>query len=72
MSIQKKQRPPAVTLTDRAAERIEEMMEDAPEGSVGIMLGLKNAGCAGVSYVMDFTSEIRLWQKLSKSVMLSL
>jgi len=57
MSTLKKERPPVVTFSEDAIDRLEEMMEDAPENTVGIILGLKNAGCAGVSYVMDYATE---------------
>ena len=58
MTLMKKSRPPVVSMTDGAVQRLREMLEDAPDGTIGIALGLKNAGCAGVSYVMDFTNKV--------------
>lgn len=51
-----RQRPAAIKVTNKALEQLLKMMSKAPEGSVGIKLGLKNAGCAGMSYVMDYAT----------------
>ncbi|MDX7950995.1 Fe-S cluster assembly scaffold SufA [Lichenihabitans sp. Uapishka_5] len=43
-----------MTLTDAAAERIREIVEDADRPLFGLRVGIKNGGCAGMSYTMDF------------------
>jgi iron-sulfur cluster assembly protein len=43
-----------MSLTDAAAERINEIIEDSDKPVVGLRVGIKNAGCAGVSYTMDY------------------
>lgn len=43
-----------MSLTDAAAERINEIIEDSEKPVVGLRVGIKNAGCAGVSYTMDY------------------
>ncbi|WP_018147241.1 HesB/IscA family protein [Henriciella marina] len=45
-------RPQLVTLTDAAAERVEEIM--AEKGAGYLRVGVKNGGCAGMEYVMDY------------------
>ncbi|MFT6071741.1 MAG: iron-sulfur cluster assembly protein [Alphaproteobacteria bacterium] len=52
-----KPRPSAIRVTDIALQHLVTMMEKAPDGTIGIKLGLKNAGCAGMSYVMDYTQQ---------------
>ncbi len=47
----------AIQVTDKALAHLTFMMTKAPQNAVGIKLGLKNAGCAGVSYVMDYATE---------------
>ena len=42
-----------MTLTDAAAERVREMMESADQPAVALRVGVKNGGCAGMSYKMD-------------------
>ena len=43
-----------MSLTDAAAERISEIIEDSEKPVIGLRVGIKNAGCAGVSYTMDY------------------
>ncbi len=46
-----------MTLTERAAERVREIVEDR-EGIVGIRLGVKKGGCAGMEYTVDLVNEV--------------
>ncbi|RYE60038.1 MAG: FeS assembly scaffold SufA, partial [Hyphomicrobiales bacterium] len=39
-----------MSLSDAAAERIKEIMEDSDKPVIGLRVGIKNAGCAGVAY----------------------
>ena len=51
-------RPKAVTLTDAAAERVREIMENAEKDYVGLRVGLKNGGCAGQEYTFAYAEQI--------------
>lgn len=42
-----------MTLTERAAGRIRELIEHNEKPLVGVRVGVKNAGCAGMSYTLD-------------------
>ena len=44
-------------LTDAAAERITEIIEDSDKPVIGVRVGVKNAGCAGMAYTLDYVSE---------------
>jgi len=50
-------RPKVVTLTDVAAARMQEIMGAADEDYIGVKIGVKNGGCAGMEYTMDYASE---------------
>ena len=50
-------RPKVVTLTDAAAARMGSIMSDADETYVGVKIGVKNGGCAGMEYTMDYAVE---------------
>ncbi|MEQ8179895.1 MAG: iron-sulfur cluster assembly accessory protein [Amphiplicatus sp.] len=50
-------RPKAVTLTDAAAARVKEIMSDADSGVIGVKVGVKNGGCAGMEYTMEYAKE---------------
>lgn len=45
-------------ITDRAGQRIREILAAAPEGVVGLRVGVKKGGCAGMSYTVDYAREI--------------
>ena len=46
-----------MSLTDAAVERINEIIEDSDTPVVGVRVGIKNAGCAGQAYTLDYVSE---------------
>ena len=47
-----------ISLSDNAARRIKEIMSKAEKDSVGVRVGVKSGGCAGMSYVMEYTKKI--------------
>ena len=47
-------RPKVVTLTDRAAERVREIMGKAEASFAGLRVGVKNSGCAGQEYILEY------------------
>jgi len=47
-------RPKIVSLSDRAAERVKEIMGKAEKPYAGLRVGVKNGGCAGQEYVMAY------------------
>ena len=47
-----------ITLSDNAAQRIKEIMSKAESNAVGVRVGVKSGGCAGMSYIMEYTKEI--------------
>ena len=47
-------RPKVVTLTDRAADRVREIMGKAETTYAGLRVGVKNSGCAGQEYVLEY------------------
>jgi iron-sulfur cluster assembly protein len=46
-----------MTLTDAAASRVREIMADSDKPVVGVRVGIKNAGCAGQAYTLDYVAE---------------
>ena len=47
-----------ITLTDNAASRIKDIMSKDENKSVGVRVGVKSGGCAGMSYVMEYAKKI--------------
>ena len=50
-------RPKAVSLTDAAAERVREILANAEKPYVALRVGVKNGGCAGQEYVLEYAAE---------------
>lgn len=46
-----------ITLTDAAAERIRNIMANSEHDILGVRVGVKNGGCAGMEYTMDYIQE---------------
>jgi iron-sulfur cluster assembly accessory protein len=51
-------RPQVIRLTDAAAERIRYVMANAAKPVVGVRVGVKNGGCAGMTYTMEYAEII--------------
>ena len=49
----------AIKLSDNAASRIKEIMSKADNSAIGVRVGVKSGGCAGMSYVMEYAKEVK-------------
>jgi len=47
----------AVTLTQAAADRVEQFLANRGKG-IGIKLGVKTTGCSGMAYVVEFADQL--------------
>jgi iron-sulfur cluster assembly protein len=47
-------RPKVMTLTEMAAERVREIMSRSDRPVAGLRIGVKNGGCAGMEYTMEW------------------
>ena len=50
----RRERPKVLRLTEAAAARIREILEKSEGRYIGVRVGVKNGGCAGMSYTMDY------------------
>ena len=48
-----------IKLSDNAAKRIKEIMSKAENSAVGVRVGIKSGGCAGMSYIMEYAKDIK-------------
>ena len=46
-----------ITITDNAARQIAALMQDAPDNTLGVKLAIKQTGCSGHSYAMDYIAQ---------------
>ena len=49
--------PQVMKLTDAAADRVREIMAKSEKPVVGLRIGVKNGGCAGMEYTMEWAEE---------------
>lgn len=54
MIIKTRPRFKVVTLTDAAASRVKAIMAGSQRPLLGLRVGVKNGGCAGMSYTMEY------------------
>jgi iron-sulfur cluster assembly protein len=50
-------RPKVVSLTDAAALRVKEIMAKADKPYAGLRVGVKNGGCAGQEYFLEYADQ---------------
>ena len=50
-------RPQVMSLTEAAATRVREIMANSDKAIAGVRVGVKNAGCAGMAYTMDYAEQ---------------
>ena len=48
-----------IKLSDNAVSRIKEIMSQAENSTIGIRVGVKSGGCAGMSYVMEYAKDVK-------------
>ncbi len=48
------ERPKVLTLTDAAAARVKQIMASTDEPVLGLRVGVKKGGCAGMEYTMEY------------------
>jgi iron-sulfur cluster assembly protein len=52
-------RPKIITLTDAAATRVRDLMARTDRQTVGLRIGVKKGGCAGMEYTMQEAEDVR-------------
>ena len=48
-----------IKLSENAANRIKEIMSKADNTTIGVRVGVKSGGCAGMSYIMEYAKEAK-------------
>ena len=48
-----------IKLSQNAAERIKAIMAKAEEKAIGVRIGVKSGGWAGMSYIMEYAKEVK-------------
>ena len=48
-----------ITLSDRAAERVKQIITQSKDPIIGVRVGVSSGGCAGMSYVMEYAKQTK-------------
>ena len=48
-----------IKLSDKAAIKIKQILSQAETPVIGVRVGVKSGGCAGMTYVMEYAKEIK-------------
>ena len=51
-------------LTDAAADRIKAIMANADRPFAGVRVGVKNGGCAGMAYTMEYATDVQKFDEV--------
>ena len=57
--IRPRPKPQVMRLTDAAAARVRELMARTDKQILGLRVGVKNGGCAGMSYTVEYAEDIK-------------
>ncbi|WP_182086998.1 Fe-S cluster assembly scaffold SufA [Aureimonas sp. ME7] len=55
-----------VTMTDAAAERVRSVMAAQGEDAVGIRVGVKKGGCAGMEYTIEIARDTKVGEDMTE------
>ena len=47
-----------LTITDKAADRIKEIIHDSKEKVLGVKIGVDKTGCSGYAYKLDYAKDV--------------
>ena len=50
--------PSALSVTDKAAEQIQALLDKRGKPSAGIKIGVRTAGCSGLSYTLEYADAV--------------
>jgi iron-sulfur cluster assembly protein len=53
-----------MTITDAAAERVRTAVENAEKPVIGLRVGVKNGGCAGMSYTVEYAESVQAFDEV--------
>jgi iron-sulfur cluster assembly protein len=63
---------PLLTLTQAAADRVKNLMNDANSEVIGLRIGIKTAGCSGMKYNVEYATNIKPFEEkiVSKDIVI--
>ena len=53
-----------ITVTDQAAAKVAQLLQERQRPSYGIRVSVKSGGCSGFSYIIEYADEIRPFEEI--------
>jgi len=60
----KMERPPMVSLTERAVARVKELIAKSDDPVLGLRIGVSARGCSGLSYSVEYAQEAKRFEEV--------
>jgi iron-sulfur cluster assembly accessory protein len=57
-------RPPMISLTKNAVERVKDLVSKSSEPVLGLRIGVSSRGCSGLSYSVEYASEAKRFEEV--------
>lgn len=57
-------RPPMVTLTERAVDRVKHLISQSDDPVMGLRIGVSSRGCSGLSYSVEYANEPKAFEEV--------
>lgn len=54
----KKERPPLITISEAAAQRVKQLLTKREKVAMGIRVGVRSGGCSGLAYTFEYADAI--------------
>tara|TARA_Y100001970_G_C13901636_1_gene683934 strand:+ start:262 stop:597 length:336 start_codon:yes stop_codon:yes gene_type:complete len=48
-----------IKISENAVSKIKEIMSQANNTTIGVRVGVKSGGCAGLSYIMEYATDVK-------------
>ncbi len=48
-----------IKISDKAVNKLKEIMKQSENQTIGVRVGVKSGGCAGMSYMMEYATDIK-------------
>lgn len=55
---------PVLTLTENAAKRVKQLIEQGDDDVLGLRVGVSSKGCSGLSYVVEYAKDQKKFEEV--------
>lgn len=56
--------PPPITITDAAAQQVQNLLHGRDQATLGVRVGVKSKGCSGMSYTLEYADSQQPFEEI--------